>query len=459
MSFRPDIAAIRFGEGLSPDVAPPTSVEAVMAGLRGPDRAAAAFPIPKFDSLRSKMQEVAELRRNYRRGRDGPDAEKLQDIFRKARGEYNRELLKSFAAGLGRSITTQDGFRERLARFWADHFTVVGKDALTRFAVPHYVEEAIRPHVAGRFEDMLVAVVTHPMMLNYLDQTSSIGPNSQFGRGGKRGLNENLARELLELHTVGVGAAYSQTDVRQMAELLTGLSANLKNGFTFRPRIVEPGAETVLGRSFGGGGPNIGDIHAALKFLATHEATAAHIAQKLATHFVADDPDPALVAAMRDRFLATDGDLAEVYRAMLEHPASWASFGAKVKQPIDFMTSTMRALAAPPAVFERYNRRKLTAYLGGPLAAMGQPWLRPGGPDGWPEEAEAWITPQGLAARLQWAMSAPSVVFRGLPDPRTFLDTALGELADERLAFAAKSAETRREGIGLVLASPAFQRR
>lgn len=459
MSFQPEIAAIRFGEGLSPQVAPPASIAEMMDRLRGPDLAADAFAMRSFDQVRADMQKVEEVRLEFRRGRNGPDAEKLSDAFGKARGKFVRGLLKSFPASLGRSITTQDGFRERLARFWGDHFTVVGRNSLTRFAVPNYVESAIRPHLAGRFEDMLVSVTTHPMMLDYLDQTRSVGPNSKIGQRGKRGLNENLARELLELHTLGVGGAYRQEDVRQMAELLTGLTANMKNGFVFRPALAEPGAETVLGSSFGGAEPSMDDIRAALKFLASHPTTAEHIARKLATHFVADTPDEALVAAMRARFLDTDGDLAEVYGAMLEHPAAWTSFGAKVKQPIDFVTSTMRALGAPPAVFEKYNRRKLTAYLGGPMAAMGQTWLRPGGPDGWPEEAEAWVTPQGLAARLQWAMSAPSAVFRGLPDPPVFLKTALGSLADERLEFAAKAAETRREGIGLILASPAFQRR
>lgn len=459
MSFAPQKAAIRFGEGLSPDVAPPASVEAILTGLQGPDGAASAFPIAKFEALLPEMEKVQKLRREYRRGRNGPDADKLQKAFRKARGSYNRALLKSFAAGLGRSITTEDGFRERLTRFWADHFTVVGRDAITRFAVPHYVEEAIRPNVKGTFADLLTAAVLHPMMLHYLDQTSSVGPNSPVGQRGKRGLNENLARELLELHSVGVDAAYTQKDVRELAELLTGLTANLRDGFAFRPKIVEPGAETILGASFGGEKPNIEDIRTALQFLGTHPATARHIATKLATHFVSDSPSEDLVASIEARFLATDGDLMEVYGALLEQPDSWATFGEKVKQPIDFVASTMRALAAPPKVFENYNRRKLTAYLGGPLAAMGQTWLRPGGPDGWPEEAEAWITPQGLAARLQWALSAPSAVFRGLPDPREFLTTALGDLADERLVFAAKAAETRREGIGLILASPAFQRR
>ena len=456
MAFSPVVAAIRFGEGLSPDLAPPISVEAVLAQLdaSGPE----PFAIPTFSQILPRLGEVSDMRRAFRRERD----EAKREVLRKAFRAEQRVLVRAQAGHakqlFARAVAGDAPFRDRLTRFWGDHFTVVGKNNLTRYAIPHYHEEAIRPHVAGRFADMLKAVVTHPMMLFYLDQTASFGPGSVAAKG-RRGLNENLARELLELHILGVGGGYGQADVRELAELLTGLTAQLQGGFSFDPKRAEPGAETVLGVSYGGADPALADVFAALEDLAMHPETAAHLARKLAVHFCADAPDPGMVDAMTRAYLTHDGALLPVYRAMLEHPFAWASFGAKVKQPIDFVTSSLRALALPAASLERLSLSKLTSFVTAPLAAMGQPPYAPLGPDGWPEEAENWVTPQGLAARLQWAMAGPSAFFRGLPDPRAFVDTALGDVADERVRFAAASAENRREGVGLILASPVFQRR
>ena len=305
---------------------------------------------------------------------------------------------------------------------------------------------------------MLKAAVTHPSMLVYLDQVASFGPNSRAARG-RRGLNENLAREVIELHSLGVGGAYTQRDVKQLAKLLTGLTAGFPKGFALRPARAEPGAEQVLGRSYGGDAPSLDDIYAVLEDLATHPDTGAHLARKLAVHFCSDAPDEGMVASMADAYRDNSGALLSVYEAMLRHPFAWESFGQKVKQPIDFVTSSLRAIGLPAASLGKLSRKEMQSYLTGPMASMGQPWFRPLGPDGWAEAAEAWITPQGLAARLQWAMAAPSAFFRGLPDPRGFVETSLGSLADERLRFVAGAAETRREGIALVLASPGFQRR
>ena len=247
--------------------------------------------------------------------------------------------------------------------------------------------------------------------------------------------------------------------MRQLAELLTGLGTEVGQGFLFRPKVAEPGAEQVLGRLYGGARPDVGDIYAFLDDVARHPDTARHIARKLAVHFTSDTPEAALVAEMADAFLQSDGALMPVYEVLLRHPFTWASFGQKVKQPIDLVASGMRALQVPPVTLRKFNRTKARAYVLAPMLGMGQEWLRPGGPDGWPEEAEAWITPQGLAARIQWAMSTPSSIFRSLPDPREFVGQALGSVADGKVQFAARAAETRREGVGLILASPAFQRR
>ncbi len=458
MLFTPEIAAIRFGEGLAPKINSPTSIDEVLQQLKGPDFAALEFPIEPLATFHKNIANVQALKKAWRRGRKGANEEELSKAYNLARREINLRLQGAFAPVLCRSITSAQPFRERLTRFWADHFTAFGKNNLTKNAVPAYIEEAIRPHINGRFADMLKAVVSSPMMLEYLDQNSSVGPNSR-GAKKRRGLNENLARELLELHTVGVGAAYTQTDVRQLAELLTGMSTKESSGFVFHAEIAEPGAETVLGQTYGGGPPLVDDVMEFLEDVALRPATAAHISRKIAVHFTSDQPDPGMISEMADVYLATGGKLPTVYEVMLRHPFAWESFGQKVKQPVDFIVSALRVLEVPPASLHKFNQTKRNAYVITPMTAMGQRWFRPNGADGWPEEEEAWVTPQGLAARIQWAMSAPSAFFRSLPDPRKFVASALGGVADGRVLFAANAAETRREGVGLVLASPAFQRR
>jgi uncharacterized protein (DUF1800 family) len=308
----------------------------------------------------------------------------------------------------------------------------------------------------------LVAVVTHPLMLHYLDQNTSAGPNSRAAARARRtsGLNENLAREVLELHTLGVNGPYTQNDVRELAALFTGLSYTAEDGFVFRKPYAEPGAETVLGQSYGGKAPRLDDITAALHDIARHPATAQHIAQKLAVHFVADTPDPALVQALARRYGETGGDLSAVYTALLDHPAAWAPERVNVKPPVDFIGSAWRALAVDPEVVEGLSLRDLRRTLILPLRDMGQPWQAPDGPDGWPEEDSFWITPQGLSARLRWAVSAPPVLCDPLPEPSAFAPVALGQGAvPDPVEFATRAAETPAEAIGLVLASPAFQRR
>jgi len=261
----------------------------------------------------------------------------------------------------------------------------------------------------------------------------------------------------MELHSLGVGATYAQADVQKMALLLTGLEANLRDGFVFHPNRAEPGAEVVLDKAYGGEG--LAPIKAALIDLARHPATAAHIAGKLATHFVADQPDPALVAAMTAAYVASGGALLEVYAAMLNHPAAWVPRQMKARPPVEFVLAALRALGMTGEALKRMARGPFSRLILKPMALMGQEWQNPIGPDGWSEAAEAWITPQGLGARISWAMEVPGRLVRPMPDPVDFANRALGPAADARLLWAAARAETTREGVGLVLASPAFNRR
>jgi uncharacterized protein (DUF1800 family) len=249
-----------------------------------------------------------------------------------------------------------------------------------------------------------------------------------------------------------VGATYAQADVTQMAELLTGLSLT-KKGFVFRPELAEPGSETVLGVTYDGEGME--PILAVLDDIATRPDTAAHIARKLAVHFVSDTPDPGMLDAMTRAFTDTDGDLTTVYAAMLDHPAAWAPDLAKARQPFDFVVAALRALGIDGTRVSAIPDGPFRKTIFNAMAAMGHAR----GPDGWPEATEAWITPQLLAARVTWAMEIPARLVPDLPEPVALVTRALGSAPPEPVAWAAARAETRAEGVGVIFASPMFNRR
>lgn len=461
MQFDSDLAAIRFGCGLSPRVAAPASVTEMLTRLQGPDEMARRFLIASLEEASATVPEYRRLNRQRRQAENPAAQSEAEQAFKALRRKNVQDRLRWHGQRLLRQVNTSDGLRERLTLFWADHFTAQGKSPATRMLAAPYAESVIRPHLTGRFEEMLIAVVTSPLMLHYLDQNRSTGPGSPAAkqRKGRDGLNENLAREVLELHTLGVDGPYSQTDVRELAELFTGLGLTRDNQFVFRPRMAEPGAETVLGQSYGGGRARLEQVLEALRDLARHPATARHIAWKLAVHFTADKPDPDLVEQLAARYQSTDGDLLAVYQALLEHPAAWAPKLANVKPPFDYVASACRALGLNEDQIAGLRPGQQRRLFLTPLTPMGQRWGFSNGPDGWPEEDSAWITPAALAARLRWALAAPRQLTEPLPDPRQFAATALGHFADARVQFAAGAAETRAEAIGLVLSAPAFQRR
>ncbi|MEM1383606.1 MAG: DUF1800 domain-containing protein [Pseudomonadota bacterium] len=445
---RSTIAAIRFGYGLSADAAPPADGAALLDGLS----AAATTPLlAEPTPLRSRLRRLREV--NQQKKREG-DTEEVKA----ARRQMMRDTRQDLFDHLVQRAEGPSAFFERICAFWSDHFTVSARGPLQRHLAPAYEPETIRPNVMGRFEDMLIAVTRSPMMLHYLDQGLSIGPGSRVGKRRGRGLNENFARELLELHTLGVDGPYTQDDVRQLAELLTGFSIDRrKGGFVYRPNIAEPGPETVLGRSYGGGRPRVDQVDRALTDLAHHPVTARHLARKLAVHFTADNPDPKLIAHLERVWTDTGGDLPQVYAALVEHPASWATFGAKVKKPAEFVVSVLCATRLHRAIGRTNKGRHdiLTA-----LRELNQPLFAAPGPDGWPEAAEAWITPQGLAARLAFASTVGHQLARDrTADPRDFARMALGDTLRDDTAFAVGAAPDRWEGFALALASPEFNRR
>lgn len=450
MTMKNTISAIRFGYGLGPGRVAQVVPE-MLENLARPDEIAAKYPVKSSGEV---LKQLAEYRRITKRAkRSGTDSDKA------AKAEMRRTAALGLAHGMARILDSSAAFRERLVWFWADHFTAVAKNLPMRAAAPAYIDEAIRPHVGARFVDMLTAVVTHPMMLLYLDQASSVGPNSRTGKRRGAGLNENLARELLELHTLGVDGGYRQDDVRQMAALLTGLTVSRKTGFQFNPMMAEPGVQTVLGKRYNGGGGGFQAIAQMLADLAAHPATARHLARKMAVHFVSDTPDAALVSQMSTRYSETGGDLLAMSQAMLEHPAAWTDLGQKVRQPFDFIASALVALDFSGADLLALTRREAAQLVARPLAAMGQPFMASRGPNGWPEPAQAWITPQGLASRISWASDLAKYAGRRVSDPGAFLKTTLQDAAGSRLVWAVGQTSNVRDAVALVFASSQFNRR
>ena len=461
-AFDSHLAEIRFGYGLSPGLAAPRDSAQMLDGLTLPDDMAVRFPSEPFDTFLGRVVKVQAARVEQRKNRGTAQ----EAVARKQRQKLNRQARRAWIGWVGqtmlRRINSDTAFRERLIAFWADHFTAQGRVGLFRRGTTPYVDDAIRSFVAARFADILQAAVMHPLMLDYLDQARSMGPQSVIAlrRGARKpsGLNENLAREVLELHTLGVGGPYTQADVTQLAELFTGMTFQARTGYRFRAQFAQPGGETVLGNAYPEA-VNDQPVRAVLEDLAAHPATARHIARKLAVHFTSDDPDGALVDALEATYLASDGALLPLYSTLLEHPASWRTELTNFKPPIDFLSSALRALAPPSDVIAKAKPRQVVRNIMQPLATMGQFWERPGGPDGWSEDDADWITPQGIAARVTWAMRTPGVMMTTLPDPRKFVETALGTFANDTVRFAASAAESKSEAIGLVLMSPQFQRR
>lgn len=353
----------------------------------------------------------------------------------------------------GTMKTPQIGFNERMVMFWTNHFAVSQKKNQQVAAISGaYEREAIRPYVFGKFHDMLLAVETHPAMLIYLDNFQSVGPNSPAAQNGGKGLNENLAREILELHTMGVGSGYSQTDVTSFAKIITGWSIN-RNGnkgapgtFIFNARTHEQGPQTVLGKTYGQSGMDQGK--AVLRDLTRHPATAKHIATKLARHFVADDPPPALVKRLSDVFLKSDGDLAEVSRALIDAPESWSPKLVKMRSPLEFVAATLRATGTT------LKPQVITTALN----AMGQPWWQPPGPNGFPDTVAAWASPESLATRMEFVNAVATQADRSV-DPRAFAESRLGALLDDHTREAVARAESQAQGLGLVFLSSEFMRR
>jgi uncharacterized protein (DUF1800 family) len=317
-----------------------------------------------------------------------------------------------------------------------------------------FEREAIRPYVLGKFADMLKAVEQHPAMLFFLDNQQSIGPNSKAGERGKRGLNENLAREIMELHTLGVGGGYTQADVTSLARIITGWTFAGREGkigtpgsFAFNANAHEPGPQQLLGKTYDDSGVAQGET--ALADLARQPSTATFIARKFAQHFVADAPPPALLARLEGVFKKTDGDLKALALALLDSSEAWQMPMAKLRTPYEYLISTGRLLARIPEDPGRY-------FAG--LQTLGQPLWTPPGPNGFPDGNAAWAVPEGMKLRLDLAAQVSSRIPDSI-DPREMLDVVAGEAASSETRQTIARAETRQQALTLLLMSPEFQRR
>jgi uncharacterized protein (DUF1800 family) len=354
------------------------------------------------------------------------------------------EAKSRFDAAVGAEI----GFAERLVWFWSNHFCV---NADATVMAGGYEREAIRPYVLGHFADMLLAAEGHPAMLLYLNNALSIGPDSVAGINRDKGLNENLAREILELHTLGVRTVYSQADVTNFAKILTGwtirqTATDPDHGgeFVFVRRAHEPGPENVIGHEYPDAG--VGQGRAVLADLAHHPATARHVATKLARHFIADQPPPALVDRLTRRFLDTDGDLKEVARALVAAPDAWAPEQAKIKRPAEWIVAALRATG---------QSGDIRRIVGG-LNLLGEPLWRPPAPKGFSDDNAAWLN--GLAQRLDIANAFAQRVADQL-DPQAVTAATIGPLASAETRAAIDRAESKPQALTMLLMAPEFLRR
>ncbi|MDH3375221.1 MAG: DUF1800 domain-containing protein [Gammaproteobacteria bacterium] len=460
------IAANRFGLG-----ARPADLQKVdrnpqawlLDQLQGPSRQPGE--LRSLPDTADVLVEMQDLRRERRDMRNATEAALAPDIVKAYGRTIRRHYLDQSEARYRLAARSDYPFFERLVHFWSNHFAVSADKQPMPALAGLYENEAIRPNVTANFADLLIACEQHPAMILYLDNQRSVGPGSRLGRRANRarrerevGLNENLAREILELHTLGVHGGYTQGDVTTFAKVITGWSiggagenARFAEGepghFEFRDAIHEPGAHEVLGQHYPQKG--IAQGEAVLRDLAAHPSTARCIATKLARHFVADEPPQALIDELTASYLESGGELTSVYETLVGAKAAWAAPLSKYKTPHDFVISTFRAFDHVP---------DSTRFVVGALDLMGQTPFRPGSPAGWPDTADHWGGADALYKRIEWSNTVSRVVGSRI-NPVELGDAVLGPTLSAESRKAVSRAESNVQGMTLLLASPDFQRR
>jgi uncharacterized protein (DUF1800 family) len=382
---------------------------------------------------------------------------------------YRAEAVRrvEMSARVNKQMSVEIGFVERLVMFWTNHFAMTVKKGDTVIGtIGQWERDVVRRHVLGRFGDMLRGTVQHPAMIAYLDNDDSMGPNSPTGLSWGEGFNENLAREILELHTVGSRGGYTEADVTAFSKILTGWSYvrgweadNNWNGgnntnrgrFIYRADWHEPGAIEVMGKTY----PAVGQQQAmmVLNDLAVHPETAEHIAFKLVRHFIADEPTPAMVNPIKQRFIETRGNLKAVALALLDLPAAWSAPLTKIRTPYEMTIAQYRALG------RRYKNSEPWA-LSEPLYALHNMAWEPPSPEGFSDETPDWLNPDALRIRLDVAQFHVWHIAAGVKrDPVALADNLFqSALSQETRARLAK-AYSHDEALIILFTCPEFQRR
>ena len=430
------IAVNRFGLG-----ARPGELSRVAGDPRGWLKAQlgqSAPPVREFASLRPSGATVMSFMSMKQDGGERDERKQLQ------RQTFADEMTARCLV----ASRTELPFRERLVRFWSNHLAVSTTRNDVRPLAGAYEREAIRPFVCGRYEQMLLASARHPAMLVYLDNVRSIGPRSAVGARRRRGLNENYARELLELHTLGVRGGYTQRDIEELARILTGWGMDRRDGidgaFHFAEGRHEPGTKTVLGKRYREGEASGRQV---IVDLARHPSTATFLATKLARHFIADDPPAAAVERIAEVYRASGGDLGQTSAALVDSVEAWEPERRKLKTPADLVTSTARALG-----YDTSGEQILKS-----LRYLGQEPFHALSPQGWSDRAEDWIGPEAILTRVEWAERVGSESTSRVAEPLTWAEEVLGHLSPETRSVLAGA--TSGEVLALLLASPEFQRR
>ncbi|MDR7296847.1 uncharacterized protein (DUF1800 family) [Pelomonas aquatica] len=427
-------------------LAQPEALTTRLAGLEVLTLSQAAL----LGRYREAVKATREARREQAKGQT-PDAAALNAVR-----EQVRPLVQQAAtARLSRALQSPAQLEEVLTEFWFNHFNVFAGKGPVGVLVADYEQRAIRPFVLGRFRDMLGATARHPAMLIYLDNAQSVAADPRRA-GNARGLNENYARELMELHTLGVDAGYTQRDVTELARMLTGWGIDprqpLRGGaaghgdlFKFDARRHDSGTKTWLGQTVSGAGQAEGER--ALDVLAAHPATARHLARKFAQAFVADEPPPALVERLAESFRGSGGDLRELTRTLVRSDEFWRreAYQAKFKTPYQYLLSSLRALDLPLS-----NPQPLLQAL----AQAGQPLYGAQTPDGYKNTAAAWRNPEALTQRVQLATTLGQRSGIGAERLSNTLGAALSEPTRRTLAT-----EPAAQQVALLLASPDFMKR
>jgi uncharacterized protein (DUF1800 family) len=470
-----EIAVLRFGLGAKPGDLSAAAGDPrgwLKSQIKGAVPLASATPLAPSDQIFAGLvaarKEQQKMKQATASDAGGADAKVAFNAVREAYQPHYRAQVLARAQS---AALTEAPFAERLVHFWTNHFAVSADKGVVFGLAGTLENEAIRPHVAGRFIDLLTAVEQHPAMIAFLDNQYSVGQDSDAARLAARrsaralrfdapkrqfGINENLAREILELHTLGVNGGYTQADVTSFAEIITGwsigggqglLAAGVPGRFYFRDNLHQPGAKVFLGKRYTESGIRQGE--AVLADLSKRPETAHFIATKLVRHFIADDPPQAAVDRVARAFLKSGGDLPAVYAALIEAPEAWGPQARKFKTPEDFVFSTLRALNASPAQPEEVIRT---------FELLGQRQYTPGSPAGWPDTAKNWDGSDALMHRVLWASRVSAKYERGI-DPTDVAASSLGAYARPETLNSIRRAASSGQALALLLMSPEFQRR